>query len=185
MSDAAITALPLTAFARQASAFKPLQALPVRNDAPAQAVDEYARGLMDGQQLAAASFEVEKYALLDLLANTQALKSEAGPELSILLRETVVGLVQQISNAIMIDTAFVETQIAHAVALITEADEARQIILHPEDAALVGNQINGLAVRSDPIQPRGLVRIDCSQGWVEHGVAIGLERLREMLGMTA
>jgi flagellar assembly protein FliH len=181
MSEAFIPALPLTAIAGHRSAFKPLRALRVRPAAPEETADEYARGLVDGQQMAATAFEVETGALRNLLASTQALKPEAGPELSLLLRETVLGLVQQISDTIKIDTAFIEAQIARAVAVITEADEARQIILHPDDAALVGNQINALAVRSDPDQPRGMVRIDCSQGWVDHGVALGIERLRELL----
>ncbi len=185
MSDGAINALPLTAVAAQRSAFKPLRALRVRSNIPAETADEYARGLADGQQMAATAFEVEKGALRNLLASTQALKPEAGPEMSILLRETVVGLVQQIIDTINIDTAFLETQIACAVAVITEADEARQIILHPEDAKLVGNQINSLAVKSDPQQPRGMVRIDCSQGWIEHGVALGIERLRELLELPS
>ncbi len=185
MSDVAITVQPLSAIAGQRSAFKPMRALNVRSEAPAEPVDEYARGLVDGQQLAAAAFEVEKSALLDLMASAQALKPEAGPELSILLRETVIGLVQQIVDSIKIDTTFLEAQIARAVAVITEADEARQIILHPEDAALVGNHIHSLAVQTDPGQPRGMVRIDCSKGWIEHGVALGIERLRELLELPA
>jgi flagellar assembly protein FliH len=185
MSDAAITALSLTAIAGQRSAFKPMRALSVRNAVPTETADEYARGLLDGQQMAGAAFEVEKGALLDLLASTQALNPEAGPELSILLRKTVVGLVQQISDTIKIDSTFIETQIARAVAVITDADEARQIILHPDDAALVGNHINALAVRGDPGQPRGMVRIDCSQGWIDHGVALGIERLRELLELPS
>lgn len=185
MSDAVITALSLTAIAGHRSAFKPMRALSVRNEVPTEAADEYARGLLDGQQMAGAAFEVEKNALLDLLASTQALNPEAGPELSILLRETVIGIVQQISDTIEIDSAFIETQIARAVAVITEADEARQIVLHPEDAALVGSHIDSLTVRSDPDQPRGMVRIDCSQGWIDHGVALGIERLRELLELPS
>jgi flagellar assembly protein FliH len=185
MSDAAIAALSLTAIAGQRSAFKPLRALNLRNAPQAATPDEYARGLADGQQMAAASCEVEKSALLKLLASTQALKPEAGPELSTLLRETVVRLVQQISDTVTIDSAFIETQIARAISVITDADEARQIILHPDDAKLVGNRINSLAVRSDAAQPRGMVRIDCSQGWIEHGVALGIERLRELLELPS
>ncbi len=185
MSDAVITALSLTAIAGHRSAFKPMRALSVRNAAPTETADEYARGLLDGQQMAATAFEVEKGALLDLLASTQALKPEAGPELSLLLRETVLGLVRQITDTIKIDTAFIETQIARAVAVITEADEARQVVLHPDDAALVGDHINALAVRTDARQPRGMVRIDCSQGWIDHGVALGIERLRELLELPS
>lgn len=181
MSDAATIAVPLTALAEQRSAFKPICVPNLASAKPTAMADEYARGLIDGQQLTAATFEIEKSALLNLLANTQALKPDTDPELSILLRETVIRLARQIVKDIEIDAKYLESRIAEAVAIVTEADNARQIILHPDDAALVGDRIHSLAVLSDPDQPRGMVRIDCSQGWVEHGAALGIERLRELL----
>ena len=150
--------------------------------------DEYARGLADGQQIAGAAFEAERTSLQKLLANAQAFQTEAGPELSLLLRETVVRLVGQITDGITIDENMLDRQVARAVEIITEADEARHIVLHPDDAALVGNIIGKLTVRTDPAMSRGMVRIECSQGWIEHGVALGMERLRELLhceGMSA
>ena len=150
--------------------------------------DEYARGLADGQEMAEAAFDAERLALQKLLANAQAFQSEAGPELSLLLRETVVRLVGQITDGVTIDEELLNRQIARAVDIITEADEARQILLHPDDAALVGKTVGKLAVRSDPSLSRATIRIECSQGWIEHGVALGIERLREALhceGMAA
>lgn len=150
--------------------------------------DEYARGLADGQQMAEAAFEAERTAFQKLLANAQAFQSEAGPELSLLLRETVVRLVGQITDGVTIDEDLLNKQIARAVDIITEADEARHILLHPDDAALVGKTVGKLAVRSDPSLSRATIRIECSQGWIEHGVALGIERLREALhceGMAA
>lgn len=150
--------------------------------------DEYARGLADGQEMAEAAFDAERLALQKLLANAQAFQSEAGPELSLLLRETVVRLVGQITDGVTIDEELLNRQIARAVDIITEADEARQILLHPADAALVGKTVGKLAVRSDPSLSRATIRIECSQGWIEHGVALGIERLREALhceGMAA
>jgi flagellar assembly protein FliH len=185
MSDLAITVLPVTAIAGQRSAFKPLLSRGMRSAAPTDKADEYTRGLADGQQMAADAFEVDKSALLDLIASAHALKPEAGPEFSLLLRETVIGLMRQISENIQIDAAFLEAQIARAVTIMTDADEARQVVLHPDDAALVGNHVHSLAVKSDAGQPRGTVRIDCSHGWIEHGVALGIERLRELLESPA
>lgn len=150
--------------------------------------DEYARGLADGQQMAEAAFAAERASMHKLLSNAQAFQTDAGPELSLLLRETVVGLVGQITEGVKIDETMLNKQIARAVDIITEADEARHILLHPEDAALVGDSIGKLTVRSDPSLPRAMVRIECSQGWIEHGVALGMERLRELLhceGMAA
>jgi flagellar assembly protein FliH len=184
MSDAAITPISFTDVARNRSAFTPMRGPSLCGGESMVVVDEYARGLADGEQIAAAAFDIERRALLELVASAQALKAEVGPELSLLLRETVFRLVQQIYGHANIDAGFLEEQIAAAVAVIAEADAARQIILHPEDAALVGESVHSLAVRSDPSLTRGMIRIDCSQGWIEHGVALGIERLRGMLGVS-
>ena len=185
MSDAAIMPISFKAIAQKRSPFTPMHALRLRTAEPATVIDEYARGLADGEQIATAAFEVEKDALLALVAGAQAFQPETGPELSLLLRETVIGLVERICGSINTDTEFLETQIAAAVAVITETDDARQIILHPDDAALVGDTINALSVRSDPSLTRGMIRIDCSQGWIDHGVTLGIDRLRDLLGIPA
>lgn len=185
MSDAVITTMSLSEIAAQRSVFKPARGLSLRAAEPAAVIDEYARGLADGQQLSAAAFAAEKDALLALISSAQVLRPEAGPELSALLRETVVRLVEQICDHITIDADFLEAQIARAVSVITEADEARQITVHPDDAALLGETVHSLAVHGDPSIARGMIRIDCSQGWIEHGAPLGLERLRDVLGGDA
>ncbi len=181
MSDAVILPVSLADFGSRRSSFKPLHALNVQRHEPKALVDEYARGLADGEQIAATAFAVERDSLLALLANAEALKPEAGPELSILLRETVFRLVKQICDRIVIDADLLDAQIAQAVAVISEADGARQICLHPDDAALVSDRIFALAVRPEPSLDRGMIRIECSQGWIEHGIAYGVERLHQLL----
>lgn len=186
MSDAP-KRISLLAATSQGSAFR-AGSLPTAVSNVKRAPDEYARGLADGQQMAEAAFEAERTAMQRLLANAQAFQCDAGPELSLLLRETVVRLVGQITDGVTIDEALLNKQIARAVDIITEADEARHILLHPDDAALVGDTIGKLCVRSDPSLPRAMVRIECSHGWIEHGVALGMDRLRELLhceGMAA
>lgn len=182
MSEAAAAPLSLTAIAARRSAFKPFGALAQAVVEPEVSPDEYARGLHDGQCLAAAAFEPEKEALLGLLSSANALSPKVGPELNLLLRESVIALARQMLTNITIDADFLDTQIAEAVAIITEADDARRICLHPEDAALVGERIHSLSVHSDATVSRGSIRIDCSKGWIEHGVALGLQRLQALSG---
>jgi flagellar assembly protein FliH len=182
MSDAAI--VPVSLVVRR-SAFKPICALGTMRADTSPPVDDYARGLADGQELAQTAFATERAALQQLLASSEAFEADTGPELSLLLRETVVRLVGRICDHVAIDVGFLENQIAQAVGIITEADDARQILLHPEDAALVGDCIHSLPVRGNPALARGTIRIECSQGWVENGVALGIERLREVLEVTA
>ncbi len=181
MFDAAARPVSLIDATARRSPFKPLLSATLSPVAPNTAPDEYARGLTDGQNVAETAFALERAALQNLVASAAALQPDAGPELSLLLREAVVRLVSQIADQIMIDAEFLEKQIEKAAAIMIEADEARQIILHPEDAKLLGSTVNGLAVKSDPELSRGTIRIECSQGWIEHGTALGLERLRECL----
>ncbi len=181
MSDNVILPVSLNEVGSLRSSFKPLKALHVRRSELSASVDEYARGLADGEQIAATAFALERDRLLALLANAEALKPEAGPELSILLRETVFRLVKQICERVVIDAELLDAQIAEAVAIISEADGARQVFLHPDDAVLVGDSVFSLPVRSDPRLDRGMIRIKCSQGWIEHGMALGVERLQQLL----
>ena len=185
MFDVAARPVSLIAATARRTPFKPLLSATISPVAPATAPDEYARGLADGQNMAGAAFAVERAALQNLVASAEALQPDAGPELSLLIRETVVRLVSQIADRIAIDSEYLDEKIERAIAIMIEADEARQIMLHPEDAKLIGSTVNGLAVRNDPDLSRGTIRIECSQGWIEHGIALGLERLHEGLHYEA
>jgi flagellar assembly protein FliH len=185
MFDVAARPVSLIEATARRAPFKPLPSVTVSPAQTDTAPDEYARGLADGQNVAEAAFALERAALQNLVANAEAFQPDTAPELSMLIRETVVRLVSQIADRIVIDSEYLDQKIERAIAILTEADEARQIMLHPEDAALIGSTVNGLAVRSDPELSRGTIRIECSQGWIEHGIALGLERLRECLHYEA
>jgi flagellar biosynthesis/type III secretory pathway protein FliH len=185
MFDVAARPVSLIDATARRSPFKPLLSATISPAQTDTALDEYARGLADGQNMVGAAFALERAALQNLVASAEALQPDAGPELSLLIRETVVRLVSQIADSVLIDTKHLEQQVERATSIMTEADEARQIMLHPEDAKLIGSTVNGLVVRSDPELSRGAIRIECSQGWIEHGVALGLERLRECLHYEA
>jgi flagellar assembly protein FliH len=144
--------------------------------------DAYARGLADGQEIAAAAFEADRVALQKLVASANALQPEANDEVAALMSETVLRLVEQIVGKVTIDTAFLEQQIALATDLISEADAARTIWLNPDDHALLVDIDLGLTKNVDPQLKRGNLRIDCSDSWIEHGSTIGIEKLRHLLG---
>lgn len=181
MSDAGYQPVPFAALMKRAGAFVPTVlhslALP-----PAPIEDDgYARGLADGQSIAASVFDTDRVALQQLLTASGELHSEGNDELSALIGETVLRLVEQLVGKIEIDTGFLEWQVAKATALITEADAARTIWLNPLDHALLAQTELSLEKKIDPQLPRGSIRIDCSDSWIEHGVAIGLDKLRTML----
>jgi flagellar assembly protein FliH len=69
--------------------------------------------------------------------------------------------------------------------MVADADKARTLWVHPEDAALLADCPLTLAVESDPAMMRGTVRLETSTGWIEHGRAVYLDELRTALGEAA
>lgn len=183
MFDERCQAVPFTAIMQSGREFVPTVRYgqtaaedPVQDDA-------YARGLADGQQIAAAAFEADRVALYKLVASANALQPEANDEVAALMSETVLRLVEQIVGNVTVDTALLEQHIAQAMELISEADAARTIWLNPADHALLVDIDLGLTKNVDPQLARGNLRIDCSDSWNEHGSAIGVEKLRHLLGV--
>ena len=148
----------------------------------ALAADPFARGLAEGQRVAEAAFAVERQHLLALIAGAEALQDEPSEELAQLIAETVERLVRQIVEAAPIDAAWLRAQAETAAALVADADKARTLWVHPEDAALLADSPLALPIAADPSMMRGTVRIETSAGWIEHGRAVHLAELRAALG---
>ncbi|PKP87945.1 MAG: flagellar biosynthetic protein [Alphaproteobacteria bacterium HGW-Alphaproteobacteria-17] len=147
--------------------------------------DPFARGLAEGQRVAEAAFVAERHQLLALLANAEALQDEPSEELAQLIARTVERLVHQIVADAPIDAAWLQTQAETAAALVADADKARTLCVHPDDAALLADCPLPLALESDPAMMRGTVRIETSTGWIEHGRAVYLDELCAALGEGA
>lgn len=144
--------------------------------------DPFARGLAEGQRVAEAAYVAERHQLLALLAGAEALQDEPSEELAQLIARTVERLVHQIVAEAPIDAEWLQAQAQTAAALVADADKARTLWVHPEDAALLADCAMPLAVASDPAMMRGTVRIETSTGWIEHGRAVYLDELHAALG---
>ena len=170
--------------------FRPLsfapaqQAAPEEPESPAEIDldDPFALGLAEGQRLAEAAFVAERHQLLALLAGAEALQDEPSEELAQLIATTVERLVRQIVAAAPIDAEWLKAQAETAAAMVADADKARTLWVHPDDAALLADSPLTLAIESDPAMMRGTVRLETSTGWIEHGRAVYLEELRAALG---
>ncbi len=147
--------------------------------------DPFARGLAEGQRVAEAAFVAERHQLLALLANAEALQDEPSEELAQLIARTVERLVHQIVADAPIDAAWLQTQAETAAALVADADKARTLWVHPDDAALLTDCPLPLALECDAAMMRGTIRIETSTGWIEHGRAVYLDELRAALGEGA
>lgn len=170
--------------------FRPLsfapaqQAAPEEPESPAEIDldDPFALGLAEGQRPAEAAFVAERHQLLALLAGAEALQDEPSEELAQLIATTVERLVRQIVAAAPIDAEWLQAQAETAAAMVADADKARTLWVHPDDAALLADSPLTLAIESDPAMMRGTVRLETSTGWIEHGRAVYLEELRAALG---
>ncbi|WP_428631843.1 FliH/SctL family protein [Sphingopyxis sp.] len=147
--------------------------------------DPFARGLAEGQRVAEAAYVAERHQLLALLAGAEALQDEPSEELAQLIARTVERLVHQIVADAPIDAAWLQAQAATAAALVADADKARTLWVHPDDAVLLADCALPLALASDPAMMRGTVRIETSTGWIEHGRAVYLDELCVALGEGA
>lgn len=170
---------PLSYFAREPEP----EAEPAADPADeALAADPFARGLAEGQRVAEAAFAVERQQLLALIAGAEALQDEPSEELAQLIAETVERLVRQIVETAPIDAGWLRAQAETAAAMVADADKARTLWVHPEDAALLADSPLTLPIAADASMMRGTVRIETSTGWIEHGRAVHLAELRAALG---
>ncbi|MEQ8310737.1 MAG: flagellar biosynthetic protein [Sphingopyxis sp.] len=177
----------------QRSGFRPLSLAPAADAPPpvqeplteVNEDDPFARGLAEGQRLAEAAFTAERHQLLALLAGAEALQDEPSEELAQLIATTVERLVRQIVEAAPIDADWLRAQAETAAAMVADADKARTLWVHPDDAVLLVDCPLALAIESDPAMVRGTVRLETSTGWIEHGRAVYLDELRAALGEGA
>ena len=191
MSDAsepvAARTVDLAAVMRRHAVFRPRSPMAVDGGRPAIMVSEeqedaYQRGLAEGQALAAISHDIERQALLNLLASAEALQIQPCPQLGNLMATAVEQLVLQIVGNLPVDLAWLKDRVAEASAIIADADRDCALHLNPADVANMGDTELGFTVHADPQIPRGGLRIAAGDGWVEHGRPVYLDALRQALG---
>lgn len=171
---------------RPAAGFRPLWAVAsvVAEPAAEPAEDPFAEGYREGFAEAERSFYEERERIAALLSACEAFQPGPSEELALLIAETVEGLVRLTVGEVEIDVALLLDRARRAAALVAAADGARTIRLHPDDLALIAPGTLPLAAAPDPGLSRGSLRIEDSVGWVEDGVSIHLEALREQLGLS-
>ncbi len=144
--------------------------------------DQYARGFKDGQQAAQENAAAERVQYNALIASANAIQSEPSEELAAVIRAAVLNLVEDIVGNADMEGAWLNSKVADAMAILTECDTARTLWVHPADYSLIDEATIGLKLMTDPTAARGSIRIECSQGWIEHGRSNYLEKLRDQLG---
>jgi flagellar assembly protein FliH len=187
MSDRAFSPVNMVDAYAPDREFQPTRSEPIPDStSPSDAIaadDPYVRGFEDGQNIAFSAFDVEKAQLNALMATAAALQSEPSEELAVLIAHTVERLVQDIVGNAQIDRDWLNRKASCAADIVAACDDARTMWLHPCDLDLINGDAIGLQLMPDPDAPRGSIRIDCSVGWIEHGTALYLEELQNVLGL--
>jgi flagellar assembly protein FliH len=174
--------------ARPESGFRPYWATQPRQATNPELIEEagddpYEKGYRQGQADAEQAFSDERQRIVALLAACEAFQPEPSEELALLIAETVDGLVRLTVGEVEIDAALLLERARRAAALVAVADSDRRLHLNPDDLALLDAGALPLSAVPDPGLSRGSLRIEDSAGWVEDGVSIHLDALREQLGL--
>ena len=111
----------------------------------------------------------------------ETMQPEPTQALAALLAETVERLVRQIVGAVEIDQAALLARAQAAAALIGEETQPATLRLHPTDMARLAGATLPVATAADPNIPEGSVRLETSDGWIEDGAEVRLEKLRAAL----
>lgn len=178
MTMSELRAISLTGLPAGSTGFTAQRREPV---AVEQADARYHQGLADGQLLAETAFAVEREQLHRLIASAEAIRAEDNPEIACLLEYAVRKIIHGIVGEMYSDPPFLKKQIEDAAAILVDADQARQICLHPDDIAILDNARLPLPCKADPALDRGAIRIECSAGWVEQGPTFILRKLDQLL----
>ena len=189
MSEDTIQTISITQARRVESGFRPTNKGETIEAAPAAQIDDdqtqYAKGLAEGQDIAAATFAVERAHYQNLLSAAEALQPESSEELAQLIADAVYRIVSQIIENAPIESDWLLSQAKIAADTIAECDAARTMRFHPDDLALMDTSAFPIPLMADPALARGTIRIDCSSGWIEHGRSVYLDALRDALSAEA
>lgn len=153
------------------------------HQANAGPIDEYARGLAEGQQLAETAFAEERKRLLALIAAADALQPVEPETVRDLIFETVDRLVREIVGTAPVDPDLFRKQIDEAVHLAGPLGEAAILRLSPDDAKLLERADIRVRIVPDARLSRGTLRLETDIGAIEHGRAVQLEALNLHLGI--
>lgn len=148
------------------------------------AVDEYARGLADGQQLAEAAFAQEREQWQQLVAAAQALKPVEPEAVRNLICTTVDRLVREIVAASPVDTDLLRKQVDEAIRHAANPGADMILRLAPADLDLLDGATLPIRASVDPRLSPGTLRIDIETGAIEHGRQPQLDALKMALGVV-
>lgn len=146
-------------------------------EAPADPVAlAFAEGHAAGYAEARAQAEAEERAAAEartrLGFSFARLDTDLAEQLRHKLHETVTALCEATLAPLALDTEALARRVRTAVSMFVRADDERVIRLHPEDIALVADQLPpDWQFLADPALERGALRVETATGGIEDGPA--------------
>ena len=150
-------------------------------DADQLKADAFAAGFDEGQRVLLEAVQEERDALAELAGALDVLKPEPTGALAALLAETVDRLVRQIVGEVSLDKDTLLARCEAAAALIGDEVKPATLRLNPMDAERLGSATLSVPMVADESVAPGMLLLETSQGWIEDGPAVRLERLRSAL----
>src|SRR6185369_14133845 len=155
---------------------------PIRiHDAADLQAAAFAQGFEEGRRAVEEMVAEERAAITQLAASLEVLKPQPSQALAMLLSETVERLVRQIMGTVEVDRDTLLDRAQKAAELIGEEAGPMRVRLHPDDLELLSDAPIDTPLLADNSLPRGTIRLETDEGWIEDGPEARLERLRAAL----
>lgn len=148
----------------------------------------FAQGFEEGRRAVEEMVADERASMTQLAASLEVLKPQPSQALAMLLSETVERLVRQIMGTVEIDRDTLFERAQKAAELIGDEAGPMRLRLHPDDLALLSDAAIDTPLLGDSNLPRGTIRLETDEGWIEDGPEARLERLRaalDQMGLAA
>lgn len=130
----------------------------------------YARGMGEAQEAAAQIIAEQEAARSRIELSLSRLDAAMQSDLKDRLRETVIALCETAIAPAALDPDGLTRRVEVAAAMLSRAEDARVIRLHPEDLALIAARLpEDWHFEPDAALERGSVRVEGASGGVEDG----------------
>ncbi len=138
-------------------------------------------GFQEGERITREAFEADDKLRRELTAAIGQLGGVGEGTLASLLSHSVLRLVTQIVGEVPVDEARLAERCA-AIAAHIDPDDGKAVLeVNPLDLPLIPTDGLGVALVANGQLARGSVRLATSDGWIEDGPDVRLDRLKAMM----
>ena len=145
------------------------------------AQEAFVQGFQEGERITREAAELNNVAREQLTIAVQALAQAGEGALATLISQAVIRLVGQIIGEVPIDKDVLKARCEAVAGCIDGNDSPAKLEVNPEDLPLLQAEALGVMLVGNPALSRGSVRLATTDGWIEDGPDIRLDRLKALL----